>query len=66
MIGILENTGGITEHLNAIVSFVQKETGAVLISNPDPVELLDRLEEIYKTSLLPKYQHLVRRRNLYT
>jgi uncharacterized protein (TIGR00725 family) len=32
VIGILENTGGITEHLKTIVSFVRKETEAILVS----------------------------------
>ena len=58
VIGILENTGGITEHLNAIVSFTGKETGATLVSSPEPVDLLDRLEQVYESLLLPKYQNL--------
>src|SRR5512136_2512556 len=58
VIGILENTGGITEHLSAIVSFMGKETGATLVSSPKPIELLDKLEQIYKLHLLPKYRRL--------
>ena len=36
VIGILENTGGIREHLKTIVSFVRKETKAILVSVPTP------------------------------
>lgn len=59
VIGILENTGGITDHLTTIVSFVEKETGAILVSSPDPVDLLDQLEQLYEDRLLPKYESLM-------
>ena len=58
IIGILEKTGGITQHLNEIVSFIAKETGAIIVSSPDPADLLNRLEQVYKTRLLPKYRSL--------
>jgi predicted Rossmann-fold nucleotide-binding protein len=63
VIGILENTGGITEHLKTIVSFVQKETKAILVSSPDPGDLLDRLEQVYQSRLLPKYKSLIAHRD---
>ncbi len=59
VIGILENTGGITDHLKTIVSFVEKETGAVLVSSPDPSALLDKLEKLYQARLLPRYERLI-------
>lgn len=59
VIGILGDSGGITVHLNTIVSLVKKETGALLISSTDPGELLDKLEEVYKSKLLPKYEKLM-------
>ncbi|MBI2957993.1 MAG: LOG family protein [Chloroflexi bacterium] len=59
IIGILESTGGITVHLKTIISFIQKETGATILSGPDPADLLDRLEEVYRARLLPRYQDLV-------
>lgn len=59
VIGILEGTDGITEHLQTIVSFVKKETGAVVVCSHDPGELLDRLEYVYHEHLLPRYQRLV-------
>ena len=63
IIGILESTGGITEHLKTIVSFVQKETKAILVSSPDPGDLLDRLEQVYQSRLLPKYKSLIAHRD---
>lgn len=63
VIGILEDTGGITEHLNTIVSLVQKETGATLISSPDPHDILDQLEEVYKAHIFPKHKGLMVNRN---
>ena len=59
IIGILENTGGITDHLKTIVSFVGKETGATLVASPEPTNLLDRLEHVYESQLLPRYQDLI-------
>jgi uncharacterized protein (TIGR00725 family) len=58
VIGILEKTGGISEHLNAIVSFMSKQTGAILVSNSEPVDLLNQMEQIYESRLLPYYQNL--------
>jgi len=63
VIGILENTGGITEHLKTIVSFVRKETKAILVSSPDPKDLLGRLERIYKSRLFPHYKSLIAHRD---
>jgi uncharacterized protein (TIGR00725 family) len=63
VIGILEDTGGITEHLRTIVSFVRKETKAILVSSPDPRDLLDRLEQVYKSHLFPHYKNLMAHRD---
>jgi len=59
VIGILEGTDGITEHLQTIVSFVKKETGAVVVCSYDPGELLDKLEHVYHEHILPRYLSLV-------
>ncbi len=61
IIGILTGTGGITEHLEYITSLIQKDTGATVLYSPDPTDLLDRLENVYKEKLLPTYQKLVTR-----
>ena len=63
VIGILANTGGITVHLDNIVSLIKKDTGALLISSSQPAVLLDKLEEIYKSKLLPKYEKLINEHN---
>jgi uncharacterized protein (TIGR00725 family) len=56
VIGVLEGTGGITEHLREIISIMNKETGAIVCYDADPERLLDKLEHIYKERILP--QHL--------
>lgn len=59
VIGVLENTGGITEHLEEIISFVRKDTGSIVVYSPDPTELLDKLEEVYRLRILPHYHSLL-------
>ncbi len=59
IMGVLQNTDGIAEHLDSILHMVKKKTEAVVVSSPDPVELLDKLEEIYSSRLLPLYKKLV-------
>ena len=54
-IGVLEDTGGITEHLREIISMMKKETGAIVCYDVDPERLLDRLERIYKEQVLPRH-----------
>jgi uncharacterized protein (TIGR00725 family) len=53
VIGVLEGTGGITEHLREIISIMSKETGAIVCYDADPERLLDKLEHIYKEHILP-------------
>lgn len=59
VIGVLLGTGGITEHLETIISFIHKDTGAIVVYSRDPKELLDRLEEEYQKRILPIYQALL-------
>jgi len=59
VIGVLEGTGGITRHLKRIIGFVKKETGAVLCYDSDPELLLDKLEQVYKEKILPRYLKLM-------
>jgi hypothetical protein len=54
VIGILEGTGGITEHLSEIIGIIKKETGAIVCYDADPECLLDKLEHIYKERILPQ------------
>lgn len=55
VIGILQNTGGITEHLDEIIGMVNKETGAVVRYNSDPDEIVQELETIYLDRILPQH-----------
>jgi len=54
VIGVLEGTGGITEHLREIISVVKSESGAIVCYDADPERLLDKLEHIYKERILPR------------
>jgi uncharacterized protein (TIGR00725 family) len=54
VIGILESTGGITQHLRSIVAMVKKDTGATICYDSDPERLLEKLEDVYKEQILPQ------------
>ncbi len=43
VIGILEGTGGISEKLLGIAETIQKDTGAVLVLDPDPKALVEKV-----------------------
>src|SRR3990172_276282 len=49
LIGILTGTGGITEIVEEILRVSGKETGACVLYDDDPVKLVDRLIEYYRT-----------------
>jgi len=55
VIGVLQGTGGITEHLEKIISMVNKETGAIVCYDADPERLLDKLEQVYRERILPRH-----------
>jgi hypothetical protein len=59
VIGILANSGGISGHIEEIVQLVNKDTGAIVLSDPDPVKLLDMLEKAYEERVLPEYLELI-------
>jgi uncharacterized protein (TIGR00725 family) len=63
VIGILEDTGGITEHLEQIISMVEKQTGAIVCYDADPEHLLDQLENIYREQILPHYTKILESHN---
>ena len=56
VIGALTGTGGITDKLQEIISFIDKDTGARIVYSHDPVELMDGLTDIYERELLPFYR----------
>jgi uncharacterized protein (TIGR00725 family) len=59
VIGVLLGSGGIADRLEEIISFVNKKTGATVVFHADPIELLARLEEIYREKLLPYYNTVI-------
>ena len=44
VIGIPQNTGGITEYLDEIIEMVNKQTGAIVSYNSDPDQLMMNLK----------------------
>ena len=56
VIGVLEGTGGVTEHLKTIITMVDKDTGALVCYDSDPDNLLNKLEHIYREQILPIYR----------
>ncbi len=49
LIGVLTNTGGITELIPQILEACQKETGARLVYDDNPQELIKQLLDFYRT-----------------
>ena len=49
LIGVLTGTGGIADRVDELVRLCQKQTGAAVLYDDDPVRLLDRLIEYYMT-----------------
>lgn len=54
LIGILQGSGGIVEEIPKIVNQFEKDTGAQLIYNADPDDLIEKLSHIYTTE---HYKH---------
>jgi len=63
VIGVLEGTGGITQHLGRIIEMVQKDTGAIVHHDDDPEGLLDKLENTYHDRILPDYLKIMEGRD---
>ena len=59
LIGVLEGTGGIADHIGELVRVINKETGARVIGHSDPVKLVDLLEAAYVSYVLPGYLSLI-------
>jgi uncharacterized protein (TIGR00725 family) len=59
VIGVLLGTGGISDKLEEIISYIDKETGATVVMDKDPIELLNKLEKIYRDKLLPYYNTVI-------
>jgi uncharacterized protein (TIGR00725 family) len=47
LIGVLRNSGGISDHVTEITAFFDKETGAIIIEDDNPERLVDRCAESF-------------------
>ena len=59
VIGVLKGTGGITDRIETIISFIQKETGAQVVYSEDPADLMSKLMAVYEERLLPYYKTIL-------
>ena len=48
IIGVLQGTGGISDHIDYLVKVIQKDTGAQLIYHADPFALIDALVKLHQ------------------
>ncbi len=48
LIGVLEGSGGIADHVKKFVDVINKDTGAEIIYDSDPVRLVDRAIEVHE------------------
>jgi len=53
LIGVLEGTDGIADHIDELLEVINKETGATVIGHSDPVKLVELLEKAYLEKVLP-------------
>jgi uncharacterized protein (TIGR00725 family) len=53
LIGILRNSGGISNDFEQIVRLVQKNTGSIIIADENPERLVDRCLEKYRSEPIP-------------
>jgi len=53
LIGILRNSGGISNEFGGIAKMVNKATGSILIEDDDPERLIDRCLDLYTKSSIP-------------
>ncbi len=48
LIGVLQGTGGIAEHVSTLVDVMKKETGAQIIYESCPYKLVEKLLQVYR------------------
>ena len=53
LIGVLLDSGGISNELPRIADLVQKDTGSILVTDRKPEALIDRLREIHTQRAIP-------------
>jgi len=54
LIGVLKGTGGITDHMESILSAIDKNTGAKILFDTEPEQLVERLVDEYNREF---YKH---------
>ena len=59
VIGVLQGTGGIADHMQDIVGLIGKETGSQVIYSREPGDLLEKLIAVYEQKLLPYYKTIL-------
>jgi uncharacterized protein (TIGR00725 family) len=59
VIGVLKGSGGITDRIETIITFIQKNTGAQVVYSEDPADLLEKLIGVYEKRLLPYYKTIL-------
>jgi uncharacterized protein (TIGR00725 family) len=63
VIGVLKGTGGITDKIETIISFIEKNTGAQVVYGEEPTDLLNKLIAVYQERLLPYYKTILANSN---
>ena len=53
LIGVLTNSGGISNEFVPIAKLVQKETGSIILTDENPEKLVDRLLDTYAQNPIP-------------
>jgi uncharacterized protein (TIGR00725 family) len=53
LIGILTNSGGISNEFTHIAEMVKKQTGSTIVTDDDPRKLIDRCLDLYQREALP-------------
>ncbi|HEY1655486.1 MAG TPA: hypothetical protein VGF86_10255 [Candidatus Tumulicola sp.] len=53
LMGVLLNSGGISNDLPNIAKLVQKDTGSILMTSDNPEELVDRLLDVHTKRAIP-------------
>jgi uncharacterized protein (TIGR00725 family) len=56
LIGILVNSGGISNEFERIAKLVHKDTGSIIIADSAPEQLVDRCMNAYSTGMIPSSQ----------
>jgi uncharacterized protein (TIGR00725 family) len=59
VMGVLLGTGGVSDRMEEIISFIDKDTGATVVMDEDPLKLLAKLEKVYRDKLLPYYNTVI-------